>query len=91
MIKRTIALLSAGAALFLAAAPATASLGTPAQTILFIGNSFTFGGHAAVWKYRADTVHDLNRGGVGGVPALFKLFADEAGQQTNLVSLAIAP
>lgn len=49
------------------------------QTILFIGNSFTYGGHSAAWKYRAGTVSDLNAGGVGGVPALFKLFADQAG------------
>jgi hypothetical protein len=32
-----------------------------------------------VWKYRADTVTDLNHGGVGGVPGLFKLFTKEAG------------
>jgi len=76
--KRIIALLSAGAA-FLAAAPAAAQDGGPAQTILFIGNSFTYGAHSPVWKYRADTVTDLNHGGVGGVPALFKLFTQEAG------------
>ena len=60
----------------LAAQPAANS---PPETILFIGNSFTYGGHSAVWKYRANTVTDLNGSGVGGVPALFKLFADEAG------------
>lgn len=85
MAVRLIASLSFGAAL-LAAAPASAA----APTILFIGNSFTFGGHAAVWKYRADTVHDLNRGGVGGVPALFKLFADEAGLDYD-VSVETSP
>lgn len=61
------------AALLAAAAPAAA------KTILFVGNSFTYGGHSAAWKYRADTVTDLNKGGVGGVPALFKRFADELG------------
>ena len=78
MTKRTIALLSAGAA-FLAAAPAAAQEGNAAQTILFIGNSFTYGAHSPVWKYHADTVTDLNHDGVGGVPALFKLFTHEAG------------
>jgi putative endopeptidase len=50
-----------------------------AETVLFIGNSFTYGALSPVWKYRADSVTDLNGGGVGGVPALFKLFAKEAG------------
>ncbi len=48
------------------------------RTILFIGNSFTQGAHSAVRNYRANTVTDLNRAGYGGVPALFKLFADQA-------------
>lgn len=50
-----------------------------AETVLFVGNSFTFGALSPVWRYRASTVSDLNGEGVGGVPALFKLFADEAG------------
>ena len=50
-----------------------------AQTILFVGNSFTYGANSPVWKYRADSVTDLNHDGVGGVPALFKLFSEEAG------------
>ncbi len=50
-----------------------------ADTILFVGNSFTFGARSPVWKYRADTVADLNGTGYGGVPALFKLFTKEAG------------
>lgn len=72
MIRTLLRLLCAAMILL---APASA----PAETILFVGNSFTYGGHSAVWKYRADTVTDLNGGGVGGVPALFKLFTDEAG------------
>jgi len=48
-------------------------------SILFIGNSFTYGYGAAVRHYRADTVTDLNHEGIGGVPALFKSFADQAG------------
>lgn len=50
-----------------------------AETILFVGNSFTFGAMSPVWKYRAGSVTDLNGDGVGGVPALFKLFAEQAG------------
>lgn len=58
------------------------------QTVLFVGNSFTFAAYSAVWRYRASTVTDLNQGGVGGVPALFKLFAREAGldYQVSLVT-----
>jgi hypothetical protein len=48
-------------------------------SILFIGNSFTFGSGSAVHYYRNSTVSDLNHEGVGGVPALFKIFTDEAG------------
>ena len=48
-------------------------------SILFIGNSFTFGSGSAVRYYRNQTVTDLNNEGVGGVPALFKVFTEEAG------------
>jgi len=61
-----------------------------AETILFVGNSFTFAAYSPVWKYRAASVTDLNGDGVGGVPALFKLFADEAGL-TYDVALETAP
>ena len=47
--------------------------------ILFIGNSFTFGAGSAVRFYRPDTVTDLNNLGIGGVPALFKSFTQQAG------------
>jgi hypothetical protein len=50
-----------------------------AETILFVGNSFTYGALSPVWKYRPQSVTDLNGGGAGGVPALFKLFTEEAG------------
>lgn len=46
-------------------------------SILFIGNSFTFGSGSAVRFYRADTVTDLNEDGIGRVPALFKSFSDQ--------------
>lgn len=51
-----------------------------AQRILFVGNSFNQGAHSAVKRYRADTVTDLNGDGYGGVPALFKTFAEQVGQ-----------
>ena len=50
-----------------------------AGSILFIGNSFTYAQGSAVHYYRASTVTDLNGQGVGGMPALFKSFATEAG------------
>lgn len=48
-------------------------------SVLFIGNSFTFGYGSATRYYRADSVTDLNNEGIGGVPALFKAFTDQAG------------
>ncbi|MDP3069789.1 MAG: hypothetical protein Q8N18_05840 [Opitutaceae bacterium] len=57
------------------AAPALKPMGS----VLFIGNSFLFGTGSAVRFYRAQTVTDLNGGGVGGVPALFKAFTTQAG------------
>lgn len=65
--------LASGAAM-LAASPVVA-----AERILFVGNSFTFGAGSAVRFYRNDTVEDLNDEGVGGVPALFKSFTEQAG------------
>jgi hypothetical protein len=50
-----------------------------ATSVLFIGNSFTYGHGSAVRFYRATSVSDLNLEGQGGVPALFKSFADQAG------------
>jgi hypothetical protein len=51
---------------------------TAETSILFIGNSFTYGYGSATRYYRADTVTDLNNEGLGGVPALFKSFTDQA-------------
>lgn len=64
------------AALIAAAAVGTAE---PPRSILFIGNSFTFGAMSDVMTYRKESVSDLNGDGMGGVPALFKRFADESG------------
>jgi hypothetical protein len=49
-----------------------------ARSVLFIGNSFTFAAGSAVRFYRSDTVTDLNDEGIGGVPALFKSFTQQA-------------
>ncbi|HEY6048376.1 MAG TPA: PEP-CTERM sorting domain-containing protein [Sphingomicrobium sp.] len=73
-------------ALFAAAALASSQ---PARSILFIGNSFTFGAESAAMTYRKESVSDLNGDGMGGVPALFKRFTDEAGLRYS-VSLETA-
>jgi hypothetical protein len=83
------ALAVATALAFGAVAPASAT------TILFVGNSFTYGepaGAAAptVQAYRPGTVTDLNGTGIGGVPALFKAFTQEAGLNYD-VSLETSP
>ena len=64
------------AGVLLAIGGAHAAAGT---SLLFIGNSFTFGADSPVQFYRADTVTDLNNEGIGGVPALFKSFTSQAG------------
>jgi hypothetical protein len=53
-------------------------------SLLFIGNSFTYGANSPVQFYRADTVTDLNDEGIGGVPALFKSFATQAGLEYDV-------
>jgi hypothetical protein len=64
--------------------------GAAVSTILFIGNSFTFAAGSAVRFYRADTVADLNGQGQGGIPALFRSFANQAGLDYD-VSLETHP
>jgi hypothetical protein len=79
------------AVLTLIAAPAAMAAPT---TILFVGNSFTFGEPAGaapvVERFRPGTVTDLNGSGIGGVPALFKAFTEEAGLDYQ-VSLETSP
>jgi hypothetical protein len=58
--------------------------------VLFVGNSFFYGAVSAAERYRPDSVHDLNGTGYGGVPALFKRFADEANLDVE-VALETAP
>ena len=72
------------------AAPLAEASAARADTILFVGNSFTYGALSPVWHYRAGSVTDLNKEGVGGVPALFKLFTTEAGLSYD-VSLETSP
>jgi uncharacterized protein DUF4886 len=64
------------AALILALSVSGTAAGT---SVLFVGNSFLFGSGSAVRFYRAGTVTDLNDEGIGGVPALFKSFTQQAG------------
>ena len=61
-----------------------------AKSILFVGNSFTYGELSTVKTYKPNSVTDLNRTGVGGVPALFKAFATQAGLDYD-VSLETVP
>ncbi len=51
----------------------------PGASVLFIGNSFTYADSSPVRFYRAATVTDMNGEGIGGVPALFKSFTQQAG------------
>jgi hypothetical protein len=61
-----------------------------AQSIVFIGNSFTYGDRAPnVQRYQPSTVTDLNGSGIGGMPSLFKAFTVQAGLDYN-VSLETA-
>jgi len=73
------ALLLAGCAAGTLAAPPQG----PATTILFVGNSFTYGdpagGPPLVRNYQPHTVTDLNGTNIGGVPALFKAMTVQAG------------
>jgi hypothetical protein len=73
--RRWRSALASGLGLLFAVASGAAS----ADTILFVGNSFTFGARSAVFRFHAADVTDLDGGGYGGVPALFKVFTREAG------------
>jgi hypothetical protein len=76
-VKRLVALLGLLFSLPLAAAePAP----RPAETVLFLGNSFTFAYGSPVQFFHPESVTDLNDEGIGGVPALFKMFTREAGR-----------
>lgn len=69
--------LLAAAALLAAGLSANAA---SAASILFIGNSFTYGDQApTVRNFRPGSVTDLRGTNIGGVPALFKAFTQQAG------------
>ena len=70
---------SIGQALLLSQLILLGSFSNAATSVLFIGNSFTYGHGSPVRYYRADTIKDLNLEGQGGVPALFKSFTQQAG------------
>ncbi len=70
---------SLGQALFLSQLFLVCSFANAATSVLFIGNSFTYGHGSPVRYYRADTIKDLNLEGQGGVPALFKSFTQQVG------------
>jgi len=67
---------------------AALSLPACAATILFVGNSFTYGEPAGaaplVQNYRPNSVTDLNGTRIGGVPALFKAMTVQAGLQYDV-------
>ena len=67
-------ILLAGLVLALAATAAESR-----TTVLFIGNSFVYSHGSPVRFYRSGSVTDLNGEGIGGVPALVKSFAQQAG------------
>lgn len=71
------------ALLALPAMPGQAQSSGNPISILFIGNSFTYGdpagGSPDVMNYKPDTVTDLNHLGIGGVPALFKQMTVDRG------------
>lgn len=67
-----------------------AATAASAGSVLFVGNSFTFGAYSPVMRFRPGSVTDLNGEGIGGVPALFKAFAAESGLDEQ-VSLETSP
>lgn len=80
------------AGLLLSSLPLVASAAP--TTVLFVGNSFTYGeaagGPDLVKPYNSGNVTDLNGLNIGGVPGLFKAFTTERGLSYN-VSLETQP
>lgn len=68
--------------IFALALTASTVLPASATSILFVGNSYTYGESAGaaplVKNYRPDIVTDLNGSNIGGVPALFKAMTVQA-------------
>ena len=91
LLSGALCLIRVAAALFATAALllSTTALPAHADTVLFIGNSFTYAANSPVRYFLHETVTDLNGDGVGGVPALFKSFTAQAGLD-DTVSLETA-
>jgi hypothetical protein len=68
-----------GACLAVAAVSTAAAQDSTPRRILFIGNSFTFAQGSAVRYFHPESVTDLNGSAMGGMPALFKAFTQQAG------------
>lgn len=60
------------------------------KKVLFIGNSFTYGATGSAQFYHPENVHDLNNEGIGGVPSIFKTFANQANMDFD-ISLETIP
>lgn len=73
-VGKSVGAAMAGAVLWASWAVAASA----AQSVLFVGNSFTFGARSPVFRFHAGEITDLNGTGYGGVPALFKIFTREA-------------
>jgi hypothetical protein len=84
----------AGVAILAALGLGAVTLPAFSSSILFVGNSYTYGDPAGappvVKSYRPDLVTDLNGTGIGGVPALFKAMTMQAGLHYK-VSLETIP
>ncbi|MFN0120580.1 MAG: PEP-CTERM sorting domain-containing protein [Blastocatellia bacterium] len=95
-LRYSIVIFSFAALLWCSAAPLeaqerqAATARKTAPSVLFIGNSFTFGSGTPVQIWRPETVTDLNGTGIGGVPAIFKALVTQAGRDFN-VSLETSP
>jgi metallo-beta-lactamase class B len=70
--------------------PAATKESPPTPRLLFIGNSFLFGSGSPLRYYRADTVTDLNGTGFGGVPAVVKAFATQAGRAFDVSQVTVS-
>jgi len=72
--------LRSASTLLFAVSAMSLSPSSSATTILFVGNSFTYGaGAPPVHDFRPHTVNDLHGKKIGGVPALFKAMTEQAG------------
>jgi hypothetical protein len=65
-------------ALFLVSLGYGATQPSRGASVLFVGNSFTYGELSPVRHFQPESVTDLNHEGTGGVPALFKAFTVQA-------------